>query len=531
MKNPPTPNANINKNNTITEKIIVQDDMIFSVQFITKQNSIQIECNKTNSNEKYIINLTLKDWKDLNNYLSSLNNISNIFNQIEKLDNKEFSIVKEKNEIKLEIKFYDEYQSYPVIITLEENKNNKSKDLESNEIIEENKILKNKNKSLEERIEVLEDYINKFILSLPYNSFDINLYELEKVFHNLKHSDLMSNRECLGFINSGIKKLLKKKIADCTLAYKFTQKENKNVPKKFREICENLNNILIIVKTYNDKTFGAFYKKDINDKYNDNNNISNYPIYSQNNHIIENMFDSRKYIKNAFVFSLDKSKIYYSDDSFKDLYENPGFQIKYDNNEAYLFGNEYKVDHLNYINNQNRIIGYEHIVKQYQTPINNNPKSILTKEAPQMKMPMNENKTTNVNQIQNYQNTYQNAPGVASIKYNQNTIREKSCIAGVDYGTVDLGAGAAIGYGAGIELGAGVGIGFAGVEVGYGGYRGCASEFSTSATTTTTTISNQGYNNNNNVNNYNNDNKSYILSELQKFHIFNLEVFNINLKE
>ena len=212
MKNPPTPNANLNKINTITEKIIVKDDIIFYVKFIIKNNSIQIECNKTNSNEKYIHNLTLEDWKDLNNYLSSLNNISNIFNQIEKLDNKEFSIVKEKNEIKLEFNFYDEYQSYPVIITLEENKNYKYKDLKSNEIIEENKILKNKNKSLEERIEVLEDYINKFILSLPYNSFDINLYELEKVFNNLIYSDLISNREYLGFINSGIKKLLKKKL-------------------------------------------------------------------------------------------------------------------------------------------------------------------------------------------------------------------------------------------------------------------------------------------------------------------------------
>ena len=218
MTNPPIPNANIN---SITEKVIDDGNIIFSVTFITKSNFIQIECNNINSNEKYIKNLSLEDWKDLNNYFFSLNNLSNIFKKIDKLKNQEFSIVKEKNEILLKFNVYDEYQSYPVAIALEENKNDKSKVLETNKIIEENKILKNEKKSLEERIEILEDYINKFILSLPYNSFDINLCELEKVFNNLKYSDLISKREYLGFINSGIKKLFKKNIADCILAYKF----------------------------------------------------------------------------------------------------------------------------------------------------------------------------------------------------------------------------------------------------------------------------------------------------------------------
>ena len=181
MKNPQTPNANLIKNNTITEKVIDDGDITFYLKFIIQNNSIQIECNKTNSNEKYINNLSLKDWKDLNPYLSSLNNLSKIFNQIDKLKNKEFSIKKEENQIQLDFNFYDKYQKYPVIIFLKENKNEGIKDLESNEKIKENKVLKNQNKNLEERIEYLEGYINKIMLSLPYNSFDINLYELEKV--------------------------------------------------------------------------------------------------------------------------------------------------------------------------------------------------------------------------------------------------------------------------------------------------------------------------------------------------------------
>ena len=73
---------------------------------------------------------------------------------------------------------------------------------------------------LYEDIDKLNESLESFI-SDRYNSFDINLCELEKVFNNLKYSDLISKREYLGFINSGIKKLFKKNIADCILAYKF----------------------------------------------------------------------------------------------------------------------------------------------------------------------------------------------------------------------------------------------------------------------------------------------------------------------
>ena len=491
--------ANLIKNNTMTEKLIVKGDMIFYVQFIIKNNSIQIECNKTNSNEKYINTLSLEDWKDFNSYLFSLNNLSNIFKQIEKLDNQEFSIVNEKNQIKLNFNFYDKYQKYPITITLDENKNNKFKDSES-KIIEENNILKNKNKSLEERIEFLEDYINKFKLSLPYNSFDINLYELEKVYNNL-NSDLITKREHLGLINSGIKKLLKTNIADCILTYKFIKEENKNIPKKFREICENLSNILIIIKTSNLKTFGAFYKKDINDNYINNNNYNgNY------NNIIENLFDSKKYTKNAFVFSLDKSKIYYSDLSCKDSYENPGFLINYNNNEYYLFGIEYKEDN---VNNQNR-------------------QKIIVNEVRHIKMTQYENKQSTIPNIKTQQ--YQNSSNknINSIRsninqYNQNNIMSTGDGFGnnedVTYSTSNLGyAGGAGGHGGNraamqvAEYAGGAGYGY-------------------SALGEMPNRNNLGYINNNDVQNYinNSDNQSYILSELSKFAIFNLEVFSINI--
>ena len=325
------------------------ENTIFSLIFRMKSNSIHIECKdiESQSNEKYINELLLKDWKDYNNYLSSFNNISDIFHLIEKLDLKDFSITKEKNQLNLTIKFSDFYHHYPVNIMLDNINSIKTKDIKSNksnDSIEENIILKDKDKELEKRTEMLEDQLKKLKIILCYNLIDVTLLELDNVFNNLESKDLISKREHLGFINSGIKKIFKNNIANCRLVFKFPTKDNNiynNVPNIIRAKCEGLKNPLIIVKTTNLKVFGALYAK---------NNLNNQSIgNNQINNMIETIFDSRYYTRNSFIFSLDNFKIYYSDPSYKYLCENPEFEIKYNKYKTYFLGNEYVGKEFNYI--------------------------------------------------------------------------------------------------------------------------------------------------------------------------------------
>ena len=307
------------------------DNNYYTTIFI-KENNIQIKCNPIDSNEKYLTDVSFEDWRYLNNYFSSLRNIKEIFSRLSKVKNNDCSIKKEKNLISLKMKFYDKFQNYSATLNKKEIKENKSKESKPNEINKENKNVNNhnENENLVKRIENLEDFINKLKQSLSFNSIDLSLYELENVYNNLYSKELISKKEKLGLINSGIKKLYKQNISDCILIYKFDPKDNNDILNIFRSKCEGFNNNLIIIKTMNNKIFGFFYKKE-------NNNI--YMAGNFGN--IKTIFDTRNYSSDSFVFSFSKEKIYYSDISHKDSYENPGFALKYNYNKSIFFGIEY----------------------------------------------------------------------------------------------------------------------------------------------------------------------------------------------
>ena len=338
------------------------DNNYYTTIFILKENNIQIKCNPIDSNEKYIREVSLEDWRYLNNYFSSFRNIKEIFSRLSKVKNNDCSIKKEINLISLKMKFYDKFQNYSATLDIKEIKENKSKESKeskSNEMNKENKNLKNnnENENLVKRIEILEDFINKLKQSLPFNSIDLSLYELVNVFNNLGSKELISKKEKLGLINSGIKKVFKQNISDCILIYKFDPKDNNDIPNKFRSNCEVLNNILIIIKTMNNKIFGFFYKEENNNNF-----------MTGNFGIIETIFDTRNYLNDSFAFSFNKDKIYYSDISHKDSYENPGFALKFNYNKSSFFGNEYinKKINSNLYDLGAQVQNYPNIQPQYQ---------------------------------------------------------------------------------------------------------------------------------------------------------------------
>lgn len=361
------------------------DGKNYSIFFIMKENYIKIEGKGIydQPNKKYVNDLSINDWKKLD-YLSSFRSLDEIFNKLSTMNNNDFYIIeKDEFSITLKIKFSDEYKVYPMKVILEDIKTFKSKYSVINKIDEENKVLKNDKKELEERVKILEDYINKLKFSLPFNFFDDSLYVLEKVYNNLDSFDLISKREYLGLINSGIKNLFKKNITDCKLVYKFDKNQN-NPSYLIYTKCQKINNELIIIKTMNQRTFGFFHQKqnfygvaaginmqsaccsgntgsagslnygfgaggacvNLGAGYAEatQSTCANYghekDIVSQNI-IFPYKFDSSLLkIKNSFVFSFDNSKIYYSDINHNSD-ESPNFAFKYDYQRKYFSGKEF----------------------------------------------------------------------------------------------------------------------------------------------------------------------------------------------
>ena len=323
----------------------------FSINLYLEEDNIKIESIDLdidiNSNNKYINKLFLKDWKNLNEYFSSCKNIQEVFKLFDKANNTNFSIIKNEINTKLKITFEDNYRVYPSFIILKKAK--KIENNENNKIIEENVILKRDKLDLEQRIEMLEDEINKIKYSLPFNLLDINLYKLEKIFNKFDSFETISQREHLGLINSGIKYLFKENIKDCSQVYAFSKGNPQNVS-QFLDKIMRTEYCLIVIKTMNDRTFGAFHKKNIHRTY------QQAMATINNSGYFGNIFDTKNYKDNAFVFSFNNKKIYFSDLFYGDSYEQPNFSINYEGKNSCFTGVEYKSYNLNQnINNNTKI--------------------------------------------------------------------------------------------------------------------------------------------------------------------------------
>ena len=290
-----------NRNIKNKKEIVIQfsNDSVFSILFTKKTYNIEIECNDILSEEqdKYFNSLNERDWNKLSLF-KSYNNIDDIFGEIEKLDEKKISLKQQNDNMLLKITLLNQFSSEILLYNSEDYKNNinnsipEFEELKINKIINEN--IKTENNNLEERIEKLEylykNIYEKIIKSLPYNSFDDSLYELDRVYHKLPKNCLIKNKKYLGLINNELKKIYKKNIFECELNFQLSHKIN-NPDKDFQEIIKSLKNILIIIKTLNGNIFGFFYSNSPNQ----NKNIQNNNPYEniQNNNPYQNMQNNR----------------------------------------------------------------------------------------------------------------------------------------------------------------------------------------------------------------------------------------------
>ena len=203
--------------------------------------------------------------------------------------------------------------------------------------------------------------LNQFDLNLMYNRLDNQLYKLEDSYKSLNH-DIIQSRAEFGLINSGIKKLLNSNIAKCILKYKSSI-DGKS-PNIFHMKCDNLYYKLFVIKTTNEKRFGVFFSGQQKNLDNINlynsyrNNDSNYNFFSTvnsfDNFLSDNLsmdfinnnkneiFNCGSFPDKFFVFSLNKSKIYFP--RINNSSNNPCFSINYDQNRESYYGKEKKIN-------------------------------------------------------------------------------------------------------------------------------------------------------------------------------------------
>ena len=384
-----------------TKTIILDTDQIeiYQIDFIIKEKEILIKFYNTsdNSNKNYSYELTL-------NEIKSSTPFNNLRTFLSKINRDNCRIIKKDDDIELEVKFNQKN-----ILTLK-----LVEEINLKDVIKELQILKKENKWLKEKVQSLENentiYQKKMALNYFYNSFDINAYKLEDVFQTL-NSTIIRNREDLGLINQGIKHLFNKNIVSFLIKYRSNNEEPDitNIKNQF----DNLEYFLIVILTKDRKRFGAFghNKNQINNQqyfymdnmnnnnmYNNNMNMNNngnnramnngnnmmnqFGIQKNNgfnnnnmgnnnnmmnkyqNVADNNIFNSISSFNEYYTFSLDNSKIYYSDQ--ENINNFPNFSIIYDFNRQCLYGNE-----TNNNNSSNLVQSYQTINFGTQNNFNN----------------------------------------------------------------------------------------------------------------------------------------------------------------
>ena len=364
-----------NENNIVNEEnekepikvfIYSKEEDLYQIEFLKKEEGIQIKCNNTSdvTDKIYSYELTLEEIKKTNKFKNPLQ----ILKFFKKLDNNNSMINKEENYLLLKI--YFESKNNPnngLLLKLEEYKEedqiNTLKDVIKviKDFKKENEYLKKENENFNKANETLKNRINSFEqkmeLNFFYNSFDVNAFQLENIFQNLKYKDIIKYREDFALINQGIKKLFNKNIIYFEPRYKYKENEEFDLI-NFKNIIDKVFCSVFVIITKDNKRFGAFF---MNKNLVNTNQIINNQKYLNMIQIIQNiMYDNQNnsnqfgqnnsgygYGTNVsqsmnfntgifiFSFSFDESKIFYLNEK-----NCSSFSISYDKNRQSLFGNE-----------------------------------------------------------------------------------------------------------------------------------------------------------------------------------------------
>ena len=274
---------------------------------ITKINGEEMTFNIFDKEEgnKYLRKMTLKELKENKEngqLFAGLKSCKEFYDFLKTLsEEKKLSIL--KSEDKLTLNFIVEYllKKHSVKIDLfSENKNYDYLEERIKNLENENKNLKNDIKHLKEEIKEIKKIIEPINQKFKDN-ININKYS----FNN---NSVIMNKNEFDMIHLAIKSRLNKEVKELKKLYQASI--DGDGPFNFHLRCDNIPNTLTIIKSAGNRRFGGFTTQ-----------VQDSPESSTN-----------KDDKNAFLFSLDKQKIY--------PYNNDGYAIECKKDWGPTFGKD-----------------------------------------------------------------------------------------------------------------------------------------------------------------------------------------------
>ena len=316
MEDAPLPNMSITPKKAISEKIdIIQENITYKLLIEIEEITMKIKIvDEDPFIGTYSRIFSMTEIKDLHPAFAMLNSFNEFLDYFTALAKNKKIDIKQTNDsiaINMTVEYLLKQNNIEIILTQEDVNYNKISKLLKNEItlmkekmneIENNykNIIEKQNKdnmklieennNIKNRIELLEDE-NKHIkeeLSKCINYIkDIKINSEEKkdeiIINQKINSSIMESQE-YALIESALTERIKKTIKKIKKLYQATV--DGGDASIFHKLCDNIPNTLILIKSAGDRRFGGFTSECWESSI------------------------KRKNDKNAFLFSLDKNKIY-----------------------------------------------------------------------------------------------------------------------------------------------------------------------------------------------------------------------------
>ena len=282
----------ISNNEEINESLNIEQDYEIYTLTIKIKGELMV-MNVTNSRiigfPTYSRQMTLKDIKEIHVLFSLLHSFKEFIEFLKNLSKfKKLSIAKKAD--KLSINFIIEYSSKKYLIEIILAPDNNSS---SSTIYSEINIIKEKMKNLEKESNNIKEELNEFKkIFEPISAKLTDCIKINKYISNEKSSILLDKE--YNMIKAAIKDRLKKEVKEIKKLYQAAI--DGDGPINFHSRCDNIPNTLTFIKSAGNRRFGGFTTQtwDSSDKYKDD--------------------------KNAFLFSLDKQKIYPCKNKFNAIF-------------------------------------------------------------------------------------------------------------------------------------------------------------------------------------------------------------------
>ena len=299
----------------ITELIwlIEENGQNFLWSFEIKDDSLTITANIFDAKkiQTYQIQINLTDWKKIHYIFSGFQNLQKMKEFLVKtLNKKDVKINLLENKLVLEINIEILYENQKISIELLQKELNKDELIFQLLAIINNMQNVKTTKNLDLMKELEKQKVEILNLNKKLEKYNVIINELKEKYEILEQSNLygsciIRNIEEINMIKKAIKERLGKDVKYFKRLYKASYDgEEASV---FHKLCDNIENTISFAKTGGYRRFGGFTTQTWNQ-------VSSYT----------------KTDKHAFVFSLDKLKIY--------PYTNNGRAIRCDNNYHPTFG-------------------------------------------------------------------------------------------------------------------------------------------------------------------------------------------------